>query len=529
MAIEEKQTEEPATGLGADRLAELERLRELSRLGGGQERIEAQHKRGKLTARERVNILLDEGSFEELDSLVTHRSTEFGLERQKYYGDSVVTGFGKVNGRPVYVYSQDFTVFGGSLSEAAGEKICKVMDLALRNGAPIIGINDGGGARIQEGVVSLKAYGEIFTRNVMSSGVIPQISVIMGPCAGGGVYSPAITDFIFMTQGSGQMYVTGPDVVRAVTQEEVTHEDLGGAIVHSTRSGVAHFAVEGDEECLQEVRRLLSFLPSNNVEDPPYEETVDPPDRRCEELASAVPEDPSKPYDVHTVIESILDDNAFMEVHAGWARSITVGFGRMNGRVVGVVANNPAHLAGVLDVDSSRKGARFVRFCDAFNIPIVTLVDVPGYLPGTGQEYGGIIVHGAKLLYAYAEATVPRVTIILRKDYGGAYLVMGSKHLRADINYAWPAAEIAVTGPDAAANIIFRRDMEAASDPDAKRQELIAEYRRRFANPYIAASRGFIDDVIDPGETRIKLVRALEMLQNKTDSNPPKKHGNIPL
>jgi len=521
MAIDEKHA--------GDRLAELEALKAKSRLGGGAERIEAQHKRGKLTARERLSILLDEGSFEELDSLVTHRATEFGLDRQQYPGDSVVTGFGKIFGRPVYVYSQDFTVFGGSLSEAAGEKICKVMDLALRNGAPVIGINDGGGARIQEGVVSLKGYGEIFTRNVMASGVVPQISVIMGPCAGGGVYSPAITDFIFMTLGTSQMYITGPDVVRAVTQEDVTHEELGGAGVHSTRTGIAHFALEGEEECLQEVRRLFSFLPANNVEDPPYAAPADAPDRLCDELAGLVPQDPSKPYDVHEVIYSILDDGDFLEVHAGWARSIAVGFGRLDGRVVGLVANNPMHMAGVLDVDSSRKGARFVRFCDAFNIPIVTLVDVPGYLPGTTQEHGGIIVHGAKLLYAYAEATVPRVTIILRKDYGGAYLVMGSKHLRADINYAWPAAEIAVTGPDAAANIIFRREIEAASDPEAKRKELIEEYRRRFANPYITASRGFIDDVIDPRETRVKIIRALEMLQNKTDSNPRKKHGNIPL
>jgi len=521
MAIEDKKA--------TDRLAELARVKEQGRLGGGAERIEAQHGRGKLTARERLNILLDEGSFDEFDALATHRSTEFGLDKQKVHGDAVVTGYGKIEGRPVYVYSQDFTVLGGSLSEVAGEKVCKVMDLALRNGAPVIGVNDGGGARIQEGVVSLKGYGEIFTRNVIASGVVPQISVIMGPSAGGAVYSPAITDFIFMKQGSGQMYITGPDVVRAVTQEDVTHEELGGAQVHSSHTGVAHFSVEGEEECLQEVRRLISFLPLNNMEDPPYQEPADLPDRLCNEMAKLVPEDSSKPYDVHTVIEAILDDGDFMEVHAAWARSITVGLGRMNGRVVGIVANNPMSMAGVLDVDSSRKGARFVRFCDAFNIPIVTLVDVPGYLPGTAQEYGGIIVHGAKLLYAYAEATVPKVTVILRKDYGGAYLVMGSKHLRADVNYAWPGAEIAVTGPDAAANIIFRREIEAAQDPDARRKELIEDYRRNFANPYIAASRGFIDDVIDPKETRIKVIRALEMLQNKTDSNPPKKHGNIPL
>ena len=521
MAIEEKRTE--------DRYEELYRLKELSRQGGGPERIEAQHKRGKMTARERLGVLLDEDSFQELDSLVVHRATDFGLDKQKYYGDAVVTGFGKVDGRLVYVFAQDFTVFGGSLSEAVGEKICKVMDLAMKTGAPLIGINDGGGARIQEGVVSLKGYGDIFTRNVLSSGVIPQVSVIMGPCAGGGVYSPAITDFIFMTQGTSQMYITGPDVVRAVTQEEVTHEELGGAHVHSTRTGVAHFALETEEETLSEVRRLISFLPSNNMEDPPYQEPSDLADRLCDELTKIVPEDPQKPYDVHQVIEAIVDDGDFMEVHAGWARSIAVGFGRMNGRVVGVVANNPMHLAGVLDVDSSRKGARFVRFCDAFNIPIVTLVDVPGYLPGTSQEYGGIIVHGAKLLYAYAEATVPKVTVILRKDYGGAYLVMGSKHLRADINYAWPGAEIAVMGPDGAANIIFRREIESAADPEGKRRELIAEYRRNFANPYVAAARGFIDDVIEPKETRLKVIRALEMLENKTDTNPRKKHGNIPL
>lgn len=521
MTIEDKHTE--------NHYAELTRLKDLSQLGGGKERIEAQHKRGKLTARERLNVLLDEGTFEELDSLVVHRATDFGLDKQRFYGDAVVTGFGKVDGRLVYVFSQDFTVFGGSLSEAVGEKICKVMDLAMKMGAPLIGINDGGGARIQEGVVSLKGYGDIFTRNVLASGVIPQISLIMGPCAGGGVYSPAITDFIFMTQGTSQMYITGPDVVRAVTHEEVTHEELGGAHVHSTRTGIAHFSLENEEDCLAEVRRLVSFLPANNLEDPPYAESGDPPDRPCDELLRLVPEDPQKPYDVRKVIETILDDGDFMEVHAGWAKSIAVGFGRMNGRVVGVVANNPMHMAGVLDVDSSRKGARFVRFCDAFNIPIVTLVDVPGYLPGTGQEYGGIIVHGAKLLYAYAEATVPKITVILRKDYGGAYLVMGSKHLRADVNYSWPNAEIAVMGPDGAANIIFRREIEAASDPEAKRKDLIVEYRKNFANPYIAAARGFVDDVIDPRHTRVKVIRALEMLQNKTDTNPRKKHGNIPL
>ena len=512
-----------------EKSSELQRLKDLAHLGGGEERIEAQHARGKLTARERLNTLLDDGSYEELDSLVTHRTVEFGLDKQKYYGDAVVTGYGRIDGRPVYVFSQDFTVFGGSLSEAVSDKICKVMDLAMQNGAPLIGLHDGGGARIQEGVVSLKGYGDIFLRNTLASGVIPQISVIMGPCAGGAVYSPAITDFIFMTSGTSQMYITGPDVVRAVTKEEITHEDLGGAQVHSTKSGVAHFAVDGDEDCLAEVRRLLSFLPSNNMEDPPASRPVDDPARTCDDLTSIVPEDPAKPYDVRQVIHIIVDDGDFMEVHSAWAGSIVVGFARMGGRPVGVVANNPAVLAGVLDVDSSRKGARFVRFCDAFNIPIVTLADIPGYLPGSAQEYGGIITHGAKLIYAYAEATVPKITLIVRKAYGGAYVVMGSKHLRADINFAWPSAEIAVMGPDGAVNIVFRRDIEAAEDREAKRKELVDLYRQQFANPYVTASRGFIDDVIERRDTRLKIIRALEMLENKTDSNPPKKHGSIPL
>lgn len=512
----------------SEKLSQLLRLKEQARQGGGPERIEAQHKRGKLTARERLDLLLDPGSFEELDALVLHRASDFGLDRQRYYGDAVVTGYGTIEGRLVYVFSQDFTVLGGSLSEAVGEKICKVMDLALKNGAPIIGINDSGGARIQEGVVSLRGYGDIFLRNTLASGVIPQISVIMGPCAGGAVYSPALTDFIFMTRAA-HMYITGPDVVRAVTQEEVTHEELGGAQVHATRSGVAHFVLDSEQECLQEVRRLLSFLPSNNMEDPPAVEPNDDPHRLCDDLLDIVPEDPSKPYNMHEVIYRIVDDGDFMEVHAYWGQSIVVGFARMNGRPVGIVANNPAVLAGVLDIDSSRKAARFVRFCDAFNIPIVTLVDVPGYMPGTDQEHGGIIVHGAKLIYAYSEATVPKVTCIVRKAYGGAYLVMGSKHLRADINYAWPTAEIAVMGPEGAVNIVFRRELEGAADPEARRQELIQEYRQKFANPYVAASRGFIDDVIDPRETRVKIIRALEMLRNKTDNNPPKKHGNVPL
>ncbi|MER3420193.1 MAG: methylmalonyl-CoA carboxyltransferase [Chloroflexota bacterium] len=512
-----------------DRLEELNRLKAQARLGGGQRAIEAQHARGKLTARERLDILLDPGSFEEIDSLVVHRTTDFGLAERKPLGDSVVTGYGKIDGRPVFVYSQDFTVFGGSLSEVAGEKIVKIMNLALKNGVPVIGLNDSGGARIQEGVASLRGYGEIFTLNTLASGVIPQISVIMGPCAGGAVYSPAITDFIFMTEGTAQMYITGPDVIRAVTGEELTHEELGGAAVHATRSGVAHFAIPGDEACLQEVRRLLSFLPLNNMEDPPVYETGDDPERRDEDLLTIVPEEATRPYDVRDVIERIVDNGDFMEVHAGWAQNIVVGFARMAGRTVGIVGNNPAHLAGSLDIDASRKAARFVRFCDCFNIPIITLTDVTGFLPGANQEFGGIIVHGAKLLYAYAEATVPKIAVILRKAYGGAYLVMSSKHLRGDINYAWPIGEAAVMGAEGAVNILNREEIRTAPDPEAKRKELVEAYRARFSNPYVAAGRGFIDDVIDPRDTRPKIIRALEMLQNKVDSNPPKKHGNIPL
>jgi len=512
-----------------DRLEELNRLKAQARLGGGQRAIEAQHARGKLTARERLDILLDPGSFEEIDSLVVHRTTDFGLAERKPLGDSVVTGYGKIDGRPAFVYSQDFTVFGGSLSEVAGEKIVKIMNLALKNGVPVIGLNDSGGARIQEGVASLRGYGEIFTLNTLASGVIPQISVIMGPCAGGAVYSPAITDFIFMTEGTAQMYITGPDVIRAVTGEELTHEELGGAAVHATRSGVAHFAIPGDEACLQEVRRLMSFLPLNNMEDPPVYETGDDPERRDEDLLSIVPEEATRPYDVRDVIERIVDNGDFMEVHAGWAQNIVVGFARMAGRTVGIVGNNPAHLAGSLDIDASRKAARFVRFCDCFNIPIITLTDVTGFLPGANQEFGGIIVHGAKLLYAYAEATVPKIAVILRKAYGGAYLVMSSKHLRGDINYAWPIGEAAVMGAEGAVNILNREEIRSAPDPEAKRKELVEAYRARFSNPYVAAGRGFIDDVIDPRDTRPKIIRALEMLQNKVDSNPPKKHGNIPL
>jgi acetyl-CoA carboxylase carboxyltransferase component len=512
-----------------DAVARLEQMKVQGRLGGGQARIDQQHQRNKLTARERIAILLDPGSFEELDALKTHRATLFGMDRDKPLGDSVVTGFGRVDGRLVYVFSQDFTVFGGTLSEVAGEKIIKVMELALKNGAPVIGLNDSGGARIQEGVASLGGYGDIFTMNTLASGVVPQISVIMGPCAGGAVYSPAITDFIFMTEGTSQMFITGPDVIRAVTGEEISHETLGGALTHATRSGVAHFAVPGDEECLLEVRRLLSFLPLNNMEDPPLVESDDPIDRRADDLLDFVPVEPTRTYDVRGVIERIVDHGDFMEVHADWAQNIVVGFARMGGRTVGLVGNQPAVLAGSLDIDAARKAARFVRFCDCFNVPLVTLADVTGFLPGTDQEYRGIITHGAKLLYAYAEATVPKISIVLRKAYGGAYIVMSSKHLRGDINYAWPIGELAVMGADGAVNIVNRDELRASDNPDQRRRELIEEYKENFSNPYVAASRGYIDDVIDPRETRLKIIRALEMLQNKADRNPPKKHGNIPL
>jgi len=512
-----------------EKLNHLIDLKEQAKLGGGPKRIEAQHGRGKMTARERLHLLLDEGSFEELDQLIVHRATEFGLDKQRYLGDAVVTGYGKIEGRLVYVFSQDFTVFGGSLSEAMGEKMAKVMDLALRNGGAVIGLNDSGGARIQEGVASLASYGDIFLRNVLASGVIPQISVIMGPCAGGAVYSPAMTDFIFMTEGTSQMYITGPDVIKAVTGEEITHQELGGAMAHATRSGVCHFAIEGEEECLMEVRRLMSFLPLNNVEDPPLVETADDPHRRDSDLLTIVPDDPNKPYDMRDIILRVVDAGDFMEVQEHFAQNIVVGFARMAGRTVGIVGNQPLYVAGVLDIDSSRKAARFVRFCDCFNIPIITFVDVPGFLPGVSQEYGGIIIHGSKLVYAYSEATVPKVTIITRKAYGGAYDAMGSKHLRADVNLAWPSGEIAVMGPDAAVNIIYRQRLAQAEKPEELREQLIEDYKERFANPYVAAERGYIDDVIDPRETRFRVIRALEMLRNKRDSNPPKKHGNIPL
>jgi acetyl-CoA carboxylase carboxyltransferase component len=516
---------EPASLSAEDKLAELLELKARAVQGGGPKRIEAQHQRGKLTARERIELLLDPGTFEEIDTLMRPRAVA-GTDN---VAEAVVTGWGKVDGRPVYLFAYDFTLLGGSLSEAVAEKILKVMDLAMMTGAPIIGIQDSGGARIQDGPESLRGFGEIFAMNTLASGVVPQISLIMGPCAGGAVYSPAITDFIFMTEGTGQMYITGPDVIRAVTGEEVTHEELGGADAHATKSGVAHFAITGEQETLAEVRRLLSFLPLNNAEDAPFVPTSDETDQPDEEMLSIVPAEPNRPYDVRDVVFRMVDDGDFMEVHEAYAPNVVVGFGRMGGRTVGFVCNQPMHLAGSLDIAASRKAARFVRFCDCFNIPLVTLVDVPGYLPGTTQEYGGIITHGAKLLYAYSEATVPKVSVILRKAYGGAYLVMSSKHLRGDANFAWPTAEVAVMGPDGAVNIVFREEISKAEDPEARRQELIEEYRTRFANPYIPASRGFIDDVIDPRETRKRVIRALEMLQNKADRNPPKKHGNIPL
>jgi acetyl-CoA carboxylase carboxyltransferase component len=513
----------------AERIEELHRLREQTLAGGGERRVTQQHERGKLTARERLELLLDPGTFQELDAFVTHRSTEFGLADERYFGDGVVTGYGKIDGRLVFVFSQDFTVFGGSLSEAHGEKICKVMDLAMKAGAPVIGLNDSGGARIQEGVVSLGAYADIFQRNVMASGVIPQISAILGPCAGGAVYSPAITDFIFMVRGTSHMFVTGPNVVKTVTHEDVTFEDLGGADAHNSTSGVAHFAADNEVECLLQVRRLLSFIPSNNVEDPPTLPASDPIDRQDDRLSSIIPDQPTRSYDMREVIQSVVDDGEFFEVQADYGKSLLVGYARLGGRTVGIVAQQPLSLAGVLDIASSVKGARFVRFCDCFNIPIVTLVDVPGFMPGLVQEQGGIIRHGAKLLYAYCEATVPKIALITRKAYGGAYDVMSSKHIRGDINYAWPTAEIAVMGVEGAVSIIFREELANASDPEAERRRLEADYRERLANPYVAASRGYIDEVIEPAETRPKLIAALEMIRNKRDQNPPKKHGNIPL
>lgn len=507
----------------------LRRLNEKALHPAGLEAEARQHERGKLTARERLDLLLDPDSFVELDRFATHRSTNFGMGERTYLGDGVVTGYGTIDGRQVFVFSQDFTVFGGSLGEVFAEKIVKVMDLAMKMGAPIIGINDSGGARIQEGVVSLGGYAEIFYRNVMASGVVPQLSVIAGPCAGGAVYSPAMTDFIFMVRDISYMFITGPDVVKTVTGEEVTFEELGGAQTHSTRSGVAHFIAANEQEVFDEVRALFAYLPSNNLEDPPRIEPDDDPDRESPELASIIPDSPSKPYDMTEIIRDVLDDGEFLEVQPLYARNIVVGLGRLNGYPVGIVANQPKHLAGVLDIASSEKAARFVRFCDAFNIPLLTFVDVPGFLPGTGQEYGGIIRNGAKLLYAFAEATVPKLTLITRKAYGGAYDVMSSKHIRADINLAWPSAEIAVMGPEAAVKIIHRREISGSENPEGRIQELSREYSERFANPFTAAQRGYLDDVIEPQRTRPVLIRALEMARTKRASVPPKKHGNIPL
>ncbi len=511
-------------------LEELEEKLAASRAGGGPERTQRQHDAGKLTAHERVDLLLDAGSFVEVDALVTHRCRDFGMEEQLIPGDGVVCGYGTIEGRLVYVFAQDFTVFGGSLSETNARKICKVMDLALENGAPIIGLNDSGGARIQEGVASLGGYADIFLRNTLASGVVPQISAIMGPCAGGAVYSPAITDFIFMVEGTSYMFVTGPDVIKTVTHEDVTKEELGGSATHSSKSGVCHFTVANDADCLASIRELLSFLPSNNLEDPPTTSSDDPPDREDPDLDSLVPPDPNKPYDIKTLIHSVVDDGRFLEVHRNYARNIVVGFARFANQSVGIVANQPSYLAGVLDIDASLKGARFVRFCDAFNLPLVTFEDVPGFLPGTEQEFGGIIKHGAKLLYAYAEATVPKITLITRKAYGGAYCVMASKHLRTDVNLAYPTAEIAVMGPEGAVNILYRRDLANAADgADELRNQRVEEYRAKFSNPYIAAERGLIDAIIEPSQTRSHIVRALRQLSGKRQSLPPKRHGNLPL
>ena len=512
-----------------DKRAQLSRMREESALGGGQRRIEAQHSRGKLTARERIELLVDEGSFQEMDTFVIHRSNDFGLESQRYLGDAVITGYGKVEGRFVYIYSQDFTVLGGSLSEAVAQKICKVMDLAMANGAPVVGLIDSGGARIQEGVDSLAGYSDIFHRNVWASGVVPQISVILGPAAGGATYSPALTDFIFMASGVGQMYITGPDVIRSVTGEDVSHEDLGGASAHSTRSGVAHFAFDTEEDCIGQVRRLLGFLPSNNMEDPPAASVGDDPNRQDYELAHVIPDNPNQPYDMLDVIHRVVDDGDFMQVHQNFAPNVVVGFARFGGRPAGIVGNQPDRIAGVLDIDASVKAARFVRFCDAFNIPLVTFIDVPGFMPGTQQEYGGIIRHGAKLIFAYAEATVPKISVLTRKAYGGAYIVMSSKNLHGDVNLAWPTGEVAVMGAGGAVNIIHRNDIRNSDDPEATRADLTAEYEERLMNPYVAAGRGLLDDVIDPLETRPRIIGSLEMLANKREQLPPKKHGSIPL
>jgi propionyl-CoA carboxylase beta chain len=510
----------------------LQRLRDrnaAAEAGGGAERVARQHAEGKMSARERIEFLLDDGSFEEFDKLVTHRSRDFGMESQLFSGDGFVTGHGLIDGREVFVFAQDFTVFGGSLSETNAQKVCKIMDLAMKVGAPVIGLNDSGGARIQEGVASLGGYADIFLRNTLASGVIPQISAIMGPCAGGAVYSPAITDFTVMVKNTSYMFITGPDVIKTVTHEEVTKEELGGAMTHNATSGVAHFATENEEDCLRTIRELLSFLPSNNMDDPPRIACADPADRGDAALNTIVPPESNKPYDIRHVIHKVVDDGYFFEIQEHYARNIVIGFARLDGQPVGIVANQPMFLAGVLDIDASVKGARFVRFCDCFNIPIITFEDVPGFLPGVNQEYGGIIRHGAKLLYAYAEATVPKITVVTRKAYGGAYCVMGSKHIRTDINFAYPTAEIAVMGAEGAVGILYRRELNGAADPEAARKEKIEEYQDKFASPYVAAERGFIDEVIEPKHTRRKLIRALKLLENKRDANPPRKHGNIPL
>ena len=514
-----------------DRLEELRKLNAEAEAGGGAERREREHKQGKLSARERIDLVLDEGTFEELDKFVRHSSHDFGMETQRPPGDGFITGFGRINGRLVYVFAQDFTVFGGSLSESNAGKIIKIMDLAMRAGAPVIGLNDSGGARIQEGVKSLAGYAEIFLRNTLASGVIPQISAIMGPCAGGAVYSPAITDFIFMTRDTSYMFVTGPDVIKTVTHEEVTKQELGGAMTHNATSGVAHFVAVDDAECLAMIRELFSYLPSNNLDDAPKRPTVDPWDRVTPALNAIVPENPQQPYDIKEVIHALVDDGEFFEVHEHFAKNIVVGFAHMDGRSIGIVANQPAFLAGVLDINASIKGARFVRFCDCFNIPLLTLEDVPGFLPGTQQEFGGIIRNGAKLLYAFAEATVPKITLITRKAYGGAYCVMSSKHIRTDYNFAWPTAEIAVMGPEGAVNIVYKREIDRApeADREALRREKIDEFRETFANPYVAAESGYIDAVIEPAHTRARIVTAFHSLENKRDTNPRKKHGNIPL
>ncbi len=512
-----------------DKIQDLNQRKEEAQLGGGQKRIDAQHKKAKLTARERLHFLLDDGSFEEIGMLVTHRSSNFGLDKQKFLGDGVVTGYGTINGRLVYVFSQDFTVLGGSLAEAHAEKICKIMDLALKNGAPVIGLNDSGGARIQEGVVSLGGYADIFYRNTRASGVVPQISAIMGPCAGGAVYSPALTDFVFMVENTSYMFVTGPNVVKTVTHEEVTAEDLGGASAHSTKSGVTHFSCSNEIVAINSIKQLMNYIPQNCEEEAPMDDYVLNDNEERNQLNEIIPENPNQPYDMREVIENTVDDTSFMEVHKNFAENIVVGFAKLGGKSIGIVANQPAVLAGVLDIQSSKKGARFVRFCDSFNIPILVFEDVPGFLPGTDQEWNGIISNGAKLLYAFCEATVPRVTVITRKAYGGAYDVMNSKHIGADMNFAWPSAEIAVMGAKGAAEIIFRHEIKDAEDPKKKLEEKEAEYAELFANPYNAAARGYVDEVIEPKNTRLKLIKAFRMLSNKVDNLPKKKHGNIPL